>query len=117
MLGMSSLREESGTKSCIGTTQGEAALKQLALRPVAESRPSLRPGRSQTLCPAPCYRFPGGLKERTARAQFQRQPEEVLRKAVYGMLPKNKLRAVGSAGLLLGVWKALEAAMHASLYC
>jgi large subunit ribosomal protein L13 len=38
--------------------------------------------------------FPGGLKERTAREQLQRRPEEVLRSAVYGMLPKNKMRAV-----------------------
>ena len=40
-------------------------------------------------------RFPGGLKERTARDQFRLQPEEILRRAVYGMLPKNKLRKVG----------------------
>jgi large subunit ribosomal protein L13 len=37
--------------------------------------------------------FPGGLKERTLREQLQRRPTEVLRKAVKGMLPKNKLAA------------------------
>ncbi len=39
-------------------------------------------------------RFPGGLKERSARLQFDKDPTEILRKAVYGMLPKNKLRDV-----------------------
>jgi large subunit ribosomal protein L13 len=35
--------------------------------------------------------YPGGLRERTLREQLARRPEEVLRKAVKGMLPKNKL--------------------------
>src|SRR5258708_5349014 len=35
--------------------------------------------------------FPGGLRERTLRQQLERQPTEVLRKAVKGMLPRNKL--------------------------
>ena len=35
--------------------------------------------------------YPGGLKSRTLRDQLERQPTEVLRKAVKGMLPKNKL--------------------------
>ena len=35
--------------------------------------------------------YPGGLKERTLREQLDRQPTEVLRKAVKGMLPRNKL--------------------------
>ena len=34
--------------------------------------------------------YPGGLRERTLREQLDRQPTEVLRKAVKGMLP-NKL--------------------------
>ena len=46
-------------------------------------------------------RFPGGLKERTARDQFRLQPEEILRRAVYGMLPKNKLRKVGLVSVIL----------------
>lgn len=39
-------------------------------------------------------RFPGGLKERTARKEFEKDPTSVLRRAVYGMLPKNRLRKV-----------------------
>jgi large subunit ribosomal protein L13 len=35
--------------------------------------------------------YPGGLRSRTLREQLERRPEEVLRKAVRGMLPKNKL--------------------------
>jgi large subunit ribosomal protein L13 len=35
--------------------------------------------------------YPGGLHTRTLREQLARRPEEVLRKAVRGMLPKNKL--------------------------
>jgi len=34
----------------------------------------------------------GGLKEIPLQRLFQTRPEEVLRKAVWGMLPKNKLR-------------------------
>ena len=37
--------------------------------------------------------FPGGLKTRTMREQLDRRPTEVIRKAVKGMLPKNKLAA------------------------
>ncbi len=37
--------------------------------------------------------YPGGLKEVPIRALMQRRPEEVIREAVVGMLPKNKLRA------------------------
>jgi large subunit ribosomal protein L13 len=35
--------------------------------------------------------YPGGLKERTLREQLQRRPTEVIRKAVKGMLPRNRL--------------------------
>jgi large subunit ribosomal protein L13 len=35
--------------------------------------------------------YPGGLKQRTLREQLERRPTEVLRKAVKGMLPKNRL--------------------------
>jgi large subunit ribosomal protein L13 len=35
--------------------------------------------------------FPGGLRERTLKEQLNRQPTEVLRKAVKGMLPRNRL--------------------------
>ena len=37
--------------------------------------------------------YPGGLRSRTLRVQLERRPTEVLRKAVKGMLPKNKLAA------------------------
>ena len=36
--------------------------------------------------------YPGGLKEITLGELFAKDPGEVLRKAVLGMLPKNKLR-------------------------
>jgi large subunit ribosomal protein L13 len=35
--------------------------------------------------------YPGGLKSRSLREQLERRPTEVLRKAVRGMLPKNRL--------------------------
>ena len=35
--------------------------------------------------------YPGGLKERSLRDQLERRPTEVLRKAVKGMLPRNRL--------------------------
>jgi len=37
--------------------------------------------------------YPGGLKEIPVRSLMQKRPEEVIREAVLGMLPKNKLRA------------------------
>ena len=36
--------------------------------------------------------YMGGLKEVTYKKLFEKDPSEVLKKAVYGMLPKNKLR-------------------------
>src|SRR5438132_5593625 len=35
--------------------------------------------------------YPGGLKSRPLRDELQRRPTEVLRKAVKGMLPRNRL--------------------------
>ena len=35
--------------------------------------------------------YPGGLRHRTLREQLERRPTEVLRKAVRGMLPRNRL--------------------------
>ena len=35
--------------------------------------------------------YPGGLKERSLREQLERRPTDVLRKAVKGMLPRNRL--------------------------
>lgn len=36
----------------------------------------------------------GGLKEMPMKKLFERSPGEVLKRAVFGMLPKNKLRAI-----------------------
>ena len=35
--------------------------------------------------------YPGGLKKRTLEEMLERRPEEVIRHAVRGMLPKNRL--------------------------
>ena len=35
--------------------------------------------------------YPGGLRQRSLREQLERRPTEVLRGAVKGMLPRNKL--------------------------
>ncbi|MFC2160276.1 50S ribosomal protein L13 [Acidobacteriota bacterium] len=35
--------------------------------------------------------YPGGIKEKTLNEMMDTNPEEVLRKAVWGMIPKNKL--------------------------
>jgi len=35
--------------------------------------------------------YPGGIKQRTLREQLERRPTEVLRKAVKGMLPRNRI--------------------------
>lgn len=37
--------------------------------------------------------YPGGLRQEKYAALFARRPEKVLRQAVFGMLPDNKLRA------------------------
>jgi large subunit ribosomal protein L13 len=37
--------------------------------------------------------YPGGIKNRTLREQLERRPTEVIRKAVKGMLPRNRLAA------------------------
>jgi large subunit ribosomal protein L13 len=36
--------------------------------------------------------YPGGLREVSARRIFESKPEKLIREAVLGMLPKNKLR-------------------------
>jgi large subunit ribosomal protein L13 len=39
--------------------------------------------------------YPGGLKAKTLKDVLEKEPEEAIRKAVWGMIPKNKLgRAV-----------------------
>ena len=37
--------------------------------------------------------YPGGLRSRSYEEQFKRDPKEIIRKAVYGMLPSNRLRS------------------------
>ncbi len=40
--------------------------------------------------------YPGGLRERTAKVMIEKYPEEMLERAVKGMLPHNRLgRAMG----------------------
>jgi len=36
--------------------------------------------------------YPGGLKSQGLKELFEKNPEQVVRRAVLGMLPKNKLR-------------------------
>lgn len=36
--------------------------------------------------------YPGGIKKITLKELFEQKPQEALKKAVWGMLPKNKLR-------------------------
>lgn len=45
--------------------------------------------------------YPSGLRSETMEKLMARKPEEVLRKAVLGMLPKNKLRKVRMANLYI----------------
>jgi large subunit ribosomal protein L13 len=35
--------------------------------------------------------YPGGLKTRTLKELLEKEPEEAIRRAVWGMIPKNKL--------------------------
>lgn len=35
--------------------------------------------------------YPGGIKEKSLKELLEKKPEEVIRKAVWGMVPKNKL--------------------------
>eukprot|EP00955_Chlamydomonas_euryale_P083237 363818-Chlamydomonas_euryale.AAC.6 len=53
------------------------------------------------ICRAPCAGLPGGLKERAAVDQWDREPTKILRDAVKGMLPKNKtqVRMLGTLWL------------------
>lgn len=38
--------------------------------------------------------YPGGIKQTSMKKVFDKDPAKVMHKAVYGMLPKNKLRDV-----------------------
>lgn len=39
-----------------------------------------------------CVGYPGGLRQRTAKEVFAQRPEDILWRAVSGMLPKNHLQ-------------------------
>lgn len=45
--------------------------------------------------------YPGGLKEKKMKDVFEKNPNEVLRRAVWGMLPKNRLRKEMIKNLIL----------------
>ena len=45
--------------------------------------------------------YPGGLREQSMELLFKRDSREVIRRAVFGMLPKNKLRDKFIANLKL----------------
>ena len=61
--------------------------------------------------------YPGGLRTRTLREELDRRPTEVLRKAVKGMLPRNRLaRAqIGKLKIYAGPEHPLEAQAPAEL--
>lgn len=57
--------------------------------------------------------YPGGIRSRTLGEMLEKQPEEVIRKAVKGMMPRNKL---GRAQLLkLKVYAGPEHKNHAQM--
>ena len=45
--------------------------------------------------------YPGGIKEITFEEQLKKDSRKIIEKAVYGMLPKNKLRAKMMKRLLI----------------
>ena len=45
--------------------------------------------------------YPGGLKEIGARQLLEKKPEELVRVAVFGMLPKNRLRKAMARKLMV----------------
>lgn len=64
-------------------------------------------------------RYVGGLKERTVEEQFEREPTEVLRKAVERMLPKNRLRDVSSSAVVIypEIVDVFRTSMLSSCFC
>lgn len=65
------------------------------LHPLAQYPPPPR-----SACPGvPTTGYPGGLKARTAREQWEQDPRKLLWNAVNGMLPKNKSREARLAKL------------------
>ncbi len=58
---------------------------------VNASRVVMTSGKAETKLAHRHSGYPGGLRSRTLREQLARRPEEVVRKAVKGMLPRNRL--------------------------
>ena len=52
--------------------------------------------------------YPGGLKERPLRDELARRPTEVLRKAVKGMLPRNRLARAQTKAAVVEVISAVD---------
>lgn len=53
--------------------------------------------------------YPGGMKSKKMGNVFIKSPAEVLRRAVYNMLPKNKLRKLMMRRLIIAVEKERQA--------
>ncbi|MDP2873847.1 MAG: 50S ribosomal protein L13 [bacterium] len=58
-------------------------------------------GRSETKIYKRHSGYPGGLRLETLKDLLARRPEEVIRRAVWGMLPNNRLRAVRITNLYI----------------
>lgn len=60
---------------------------------------------------------PGGIRGRNARQQLERKPEEVIKAAVRGMLPKNRLgrKLIGKLKVYVGAEHPHEAQMPKTL--
>ena len=65
------------------------------------SRLSIHPNKIQTKTYYRHTGYPGGIKSITADKLMAKDSNQVLRKAVYGMLPKNRLRAKMLARLVM----------------
>ncbi|GAA5879408.1 hypothetical protein JCM16303_003192 [Sporobolomyces ruberrimus] len=59
--------------------------------------------------------FPGGLKEIPFETMMERKPEEIIRRAVSGMLPKNRLRAKRLERLMIFPENEIGASYEANL--
>ncbi|GAA5913394.1 mitochondrial 54S ribosomal protein uL13m MRPL23 [Sporobolomyces salmoneus] len=59
--------------------------------------------------------FPGGLKEIPYKTMMERKPEEIIRRAVSGMLPKNRLRQKRLDRLLIFPDNEISSAYEANL--
>jgi large subunit ribosomal protein L13 len=57
--------------------------------------------------------FPGGVKKETLEELLERNPEEALKRAIHGMLPKNKLRKQRMGNLY--IYKGTEHPHHGQI--